>query len=1260
MRVLVRDYETRSTLDLRRVGAWRYSRHASTDVWCCAYAVDDGEIKLWLPGDPVPAEFTEAAANPDYLVVAFNDGFERVIEQHIMSPRYGWPLVPIERHRCLQASALSLALPASLDGAAQALGLEHKKDAGGRRVMLQMAKPRKPRKDEDPTGVYWFDDEERRQLLFQYCRQDTAVERELHKRIGFLGDSEQAVWELDAAINDRGFYTDGALLEAAYKLVTGAEAAAQMEFRELTGLGSTNQIDAFIAWLAARGCEVKDATKGTLAHALRRNGLAPEVRRAIELRRQLAHASAGKVESLLAYRSDDGRVRGTLKYHGAAPGRWTGSGPQPQNFKRDTADADAKITAVMNGGDGLASPVETVGEIGRAMICAAPGHRLLVADFSGIESRVLAWLSRQQSKIDAWATFDRTGRAEDDPYVRIAQRCGLSGDCARDIGKRIDLAFGFGGSVGAWQRSAPEDDTTSEETAKGYRNVWKAEHPATVNFWYRLDKAAINAIKHPGLAFTVGRVAYRYDEPFLKLTLPSGRTIAYPFARITGADLYGNPTFTFLDNAGGKFTDCRFGNGAWFGMLVENIVQATARDLLAAALMRLEAAGYPVVLHVHDEAVCEAPIEFGDLEEFKRIVTIVPAWAEGLPIAAKVRNGLRFAKVDAPKASRPHVCARCGKMPDGCKCLDVIRQRMEEEGVPWTVTPQPNPQPELEPKPEPESQPKPDPEPRAASNGGGHHEHDFNDDYDNGPRSHTRIVKQYVYEDPAGRPYLRVNRTSTHRFFQEHWKDNRWVKGRPPGGPIPYRLPQLITAKPDELVVIAEGEKDTETAVALGFVATSNPGGAGKFTVGLARWFTGKQTVILCEDNDAAGRAHVAKTAAALHSVVPDIRIARFTELPEKGDLSDWVTKGHTRDDLIARAQPAPKPEVESILASDVEPAAVDWIWPGRFARGKLGIIAGLPDEGKGLLSYFIMSNITRGRGWPCGEGSAPLGNVILLTAEDDLNDTVIPRLIAAGADRARIKILRMVPTGDGKRMFSLVTDLEMLRQEIERMGDVQVIFIDPITAYLGVGQIDSFRTTDVRAVLAPMVDLAIELEVLIIVIMHFNKKLDVTNVLLRISDSLAFGATSRHCYAVVYDAENKRSLLVKGKNNHAPKDQKALAFTVEVGDGGVDKKTGATIEAPYIVFGSELVDVTAAEAMQAATEAKGPAARDAAKNFINDILGNGPVGSDDIEEAAKANGIAKRTLYRAKSELGVKAVKDGPMKDGQRTWQWHLPEKDS
>jgi DNA polymerase len=1212
--ILFRDYETRSTQDLKRIGAWKYARHPATDIWCCGYAVDDGEIKLWTPGEPMPEEFTEAAANPDWIVSAFNDAFERRIEQHIMAPRYGWPLVPLARHRCSQAAALALALPASLENVADALELPQQKDQDGHRLMLQMARPRAPRKHEDPNGVYWFDDLERRARLYAYCKQDVATERAITLRIPSLSAEEQELWQLDAEINDRGIPLDVALLHAALAAARIEQSNLNEEFfaRTQGSPGNINQTEQLLAWLQNNGCNVKDIRSDTLEAALEQADLSPTVRRVIELRLAGAHASANKLRTMWEW-CDSGRLRGAFRYHGASTGRFTSVGVQLQNLKRpEIEDLDGAIAAVAAGKlNGYDRPMAVIGSLGRAIIAASPGHRFIAADLSGIESRITAWVSGQRSKINQWAKFDLTKNPEDEPYRRIGRDCfQLPEENARDVGKIGDLAFGYAGGIGAWRKLAT-NDSRSDDDIRQLQGRWRDAHRSVVAFWKLLDRSAVRAVKNPGTPVACGRVSFRMEDVFLKLRLPSGRDLAYPFAHMETGER-GDPVVVFKDNAKGQFVDCRGGKGAYGGLWLENVVQAIARDVFTAAMPALERAGYPVVLHVHDEIVAEVADDFGSVDEFVRILTTPPAWAEGLPLAAKGRNGPRFAKTSTGPTPEP---------PPG----------------------------------EPSPDPPPDPPPHT---NGGNSQH-WRQDFDFSKYTHNpsgggkgKVIKRYIYEDPAGRPYLRVNRTTAHHFFQEHWKDGRWIYGKPPGGPIPYRLPQLIAAKPDEIVVIAECEKDADTAVDLGFVATCNPGGAGKFTAELARWLIGKQQVIICEDNDAAGRAHTAKTAAVLHGIVPNIRVARFTQLPERGDLSDWAAQGYTREDLLARTQPAPKPQVESVLASDVEPTAVEWIWPGRFARGKLGIVAGLPDEGKGLLFYYVMASITRGRGWPCGEGTAPLGNVILLTAEDDLNDTVIPRLIAAGADRARIKILRMVPTSDGKRMFS---DLAMLRQEIEGMGDVQTIFIDPITAYLGVKQMDSFRTTDVRAVLAPMVDLAIELKVLILVIMHFNKKLDVTNVLLRISDSLAFGATSRHCYAVVYDAENKRSLLVKGKNNLAPKDQKALAFTVDVGDGGIDQETGATIRAPYIIFAPELVDVTATEAMQAAADSKAPAARDTAKTFLKDVLSAGPVGSDEVEEAAEANGIPRRTLFRAKGELGIRAKKDGPY----GTWRWHLPEEE-
>jgi hypothetical protein len=248
-----------------------------------------------------------------------------------------------------------------------------------------------------------------------------------------------------------------------------------------------------------------------------------------------------------------------------------------------------------------------------------------------------------------------------------------------------------------------------------------------------------------------------------------------------------------------------------------------------------------------------------------------------------------------------------------------------------------------------------------------------------------------------------------------------------------------------------------------------------------------------------------------------------------------------------------------------------------------------------------------------------------------------------------------MVCAGGKDRMFSLVTDLKMLRQKIAEVGDVALIEIDPISAYLGVGKVDSFRTTDVRAVLGPVVDLANECKVAIIGIMHFNKKVDVTNALLRVSDSLAFGATARHVYGVVNDAENKRKLLVRAKNNLASAElDKALAYRFGARMVGIDPQSGKEIWAPHVVWEGQHVDVTAIEAMQAASDNKAPAARDEAKKFLNDMLASGPVPKTDIQEAAEANGIAERTLFRAKSELKIMAKRDAP----GGGWTWRLPDQ--
>lgn len=650
MPILFRDYETRSTLDLRDVGAWRYATHSETAIWCCAYAVDDGPIGLWTPGDPVPSEFITAAENPDWLVCAFNDAFERLIEDHIMAPRYGWPVVPIERHRCLQAAALSLALPGSLDGAARALNLEQQKDVVGHKLMMQMARPRRPRRDEDPSGIYWFDDQARLERLYDYCRQDVAAERALHAKVGFLSEPEQSLWELDAKINARGIYIDGALLGAAIQVAEAAQRELNVELEDITGgaVSSVNQVDALMEWLAAHDCVVSSMQKPVLRKALTRTKIPAEARRAIELRLDGAHAAANKLETMRAWRNGDGRVRYAFRYHGASTGRWTSHGIQLQNMKRPVvADMDAAIAAVGTGDlkhlrSKYPQPMSVIGDITRGLICAQPGHRLIAADFSGVESRITAWLSGQDSKLEQWAKFDRTQDPRDEPYFINGHKIfGLPEAEARAPGKTGDLAFGFMGGHGAWLRLAPEGDTSTKEDIEKRKQAWRDAHQSTVRLWYMLDKAAITAVRYPGTMPTAKRVTFKCDDTFLRMTLPSGRELSYPFPKLK-TNSRGHAVVSFMDNELGKWVECRHGQGAYGGTWTENAVQAVARDLFAAAMPRLEAAGYKIVLHIHDEVVAEMPDGFGSAEEFLKIIATPPPWAEGLPIAAKVRNGPRF------------------------------------------------------------------------------------------------------------------------------------------------------------------------------------------------------------------------------------------------------------------------------------------------------------------------------------------------------------------------------------------------------------------------------------------------------------------------------------------------------------------------------------------------------------------------------------------------------------------------------------------
>ena len=223
----------------------------------------------------------------------------------------------------------------------------------------------------------------------------------------------------------------------------------------------------------------------------------------------------------------------------------------------------------------------------------------------------------------------------------------------------------------------------------------------------------------------------------------------------------------------------------------------------------------------------------------------------------------------------------------------------------------------------------------------------------------------------------------------------------------------------------------------------------------LSKWFHGADRIFILEDNDEPGRKFAREKLKALRGTASDIRIVSFPDVPVGEDVSYWLKEmGHTREELVARCKAAPLPgdaaKLESVIGSEVKQRAIEWLWDKRFAIGKIGVIAGLPDQGKGLVTYYIIAQITRGGLWPIAEGRSRLGNVVILSAEEDPNDSLAPRLIAAGADMGRVCIVKMMREPDEKgqdhkRMFSLVTDLEPLRQKIIEIGDVVAVFIDPI-----------------------------------------------------------------------------------------------------------------------------------------------------------------------------------------------------------------------
>lgn len=637
MKIVSIDFETRSAADLRKTGVYAYAADPSTDVWCMAYSWDGEDVRVWSPGDPIDTELEDWIVEGGKLQ-AWNANFERVIWNTIMAPRYNWPRTRSGQWYCTMAQASTAGLPRALGQAAAVLGVEEQKDKVGQALMMRMARPRRT----EPDGTHvWWNTADKIAALVDYCRQDVRTEMDVSTHIPYLSDSERQLYLLDQRINDRGVLLDRDLLDRVRVLADESKAEIDAEINRLTRgevRSATNGMH-LVAWLRKYGVLTSSVDKQAVAEILAVPDLHPVIRRVLELRQAGAKSSTAKLNAMEYAASADGRMRGLLVYHGAATGRWSGKLVQPQNFPRPVrkqAELDVIIDklkadqSVADHGYGT----EIAADLLRSMIIAAPDHRLMFADYSAIEARVLAWVAGQKDLVE---TFAKGG----DVYRKMAAAIYETTpeqvtDNQRQIGKMATLGCGYGmGGKRFAEQCATMGIAVDVEEAQRIVAIYRQENDRIAAYWRDLEAEFLQLTSE----------ALEQGETIVRLPLRSGRSLTYRNPRIVQRETpWGTPQDIVEIDTLNSVTRQWVTQKVWGGLLVENVVQATARDLMAGAMMRLEQKGYPVIMSVHDEIICEVPDGFGSLDEMIEIMTNPPAWASGCPIAAEGKEGPRYRK----------------------------------------------------------------------------------------------------------------------------------------------------------------------------------------------------------------------------------------------------------------------------------------------------------------------------------------------------------------------------------------------------------------------------------------------------------------------------------------------------------------------------------------------------------------------------------------------------------------------------------------
>lgn len=595
------DIETRSRVDLKKLGVYRYTEDPDFSILMAAWSVDGGPVQIAVGHDEILE--IPGLLDPDVTKVAHNAQFERVCLGQLAGS-----LLEPEVWLDTMALAAEYGYPVSLDAVAKALGVTEKDSAGTKLVKL-FTVPNKDGSWNDATThpMEWLD-------FLAYCEQDVGTMIEVHGKLGdWPNDTERKVWIADQRINDRGMRIDIELCRLAAWAVAENKDTDKGEFTELTGVDNPGSVQQVMAWAKEAGLELPNLRAETVEALLEEPELDPVHRRVFELRQDLALAAGGKFSAALESASPDDRMRGCFRFFGAHTGRWSGQRVQPQNLPRLSFDTEAEAeAAILDLKMGMGAEPTSLKKLVRSMFTGP----LSVVDYSAIEARVVAWIADEQWVLEAF----REGR---DIYVETASRMSTpSTPLTRFQGKIAVLALGYNGGVNSLRAMGAEGD---DKTLQHLVNVWRRANPRIVKFWELMQ----DAVDTGGRVGPHIKVTRRNDS--MKIHLPSGRAIHYHGVKWERYVVIDPKTKKKVFKEGYRYSDPKRNGariGTYGGRLTENVTQAIARDVMAEALVRLDEAGYPVVGHVHDEVIVEST----ELEEITRLMTLTPRWGRGLPL----------------------------------------------------------------------------------------------------------------------------------------------------------------------------------------------------------------------------------------------------------------------------------------------------------------------------------------------------------------------------------------------------------------------------------------------------------------------------------------------------------------------------------------------------------------------------------------------------------------------------------------------------